>query len=127
MKWINFLLVILLGAVFAILGMKNTAGVDFNYALGVINLPLIVLLSGAFIVGALFTLLIFGLKAFFWRVRAKNLKHQLQAEHDHADELQIRQEFEKDQQIATAKSASVGDLKNATAHTAQPELKRLTN
>lgn len=96
MRWFNYLAVLALGAVFVILGIHNSSPVTFHFVYGSITVPVIALFIVAFSLGALMTVLIFGVKAFFWRMRAQSLRNQLKEEHAAADDAQVRAEFQAD-------------------------------
>lgn len=96
MKWLSLIFVALLGLVFTVLGMYNSGPVEVNYLFGKVQLALITVMVLSFIGGALLTLLVFGLKSLFWRLRAKRLGKQLKAEHSAQSEAQVRAEFQAD-------------------------------
>lgn len=98
MKWINYLLVIIIGIWFALMGILNSAAVPFHYAFGKADVPLVLVMLGSFVLGALFALLIFGLSALFWKSRANALGRQLEVEHREADEAAVKARFEEEVQ-----------------------------
>lgn len=98
MKWINYLFVIVIGVWFALMGLLNSAPVTFNYALGKADVPLVLIMLGSFVIGALFALFIFGLSAFFWKSRANALGRQLEQEHRRADQAAVKARFEEEVQ-----------------------------
>ena len=98
MKWINYLFVIVIGVWFALMGLLNSAAVPFNYAFGKADVPLVLIMLSSFVVGALFSLFIFGLSAWFWRSRANALGRQLDREHREADEAAVKARFEEEVQ-----------------------------
>lgn len=105
MKWINLLLTLSLGIVFAVLAIFNDQAVNFDYLLGKHEVPLIVVLVVGFLFGALLTLLIFGVQAMYWKSRAMALHEQLQREHQDADHAEIEAQFRADQQATRTQAA----------------------
>ncbi|MDO5091224.1 MAG: LapA family protein [Cardiobacteriaceae bacterium] len=98
MKWINYLFVFIIGIWFALMGILNSAAVPFNYAFGKGDVPLVLIMLVCFVIGALFSLLIFGFSAWFWRSRAHALGRQIDREHREADEAAIKARFEEEVQ-----------------------------
>lgn len=99
MKWINWILLAILGIWFALMGLFNSTPVMFHYALGERELPLVVVMLICFIFGALLTLLVFGVKSLYWKSRSKSLERQLDREHRAADDATIKAEFEQAQKV----------------------------
>ncbi|MDO4436202.1 MAG: LapA family protein [Cardiobacteriaceae bacterium] len=100
MKWINLLLALALGVLFAVLAIFNDHMVQVDYLLGKGEVALVMVLLGGFLSGALLTLLIFGVKATYWKSRAMALHHQLSREHRDADYAEIEAQFRADHQSA---------------------------
>ena len=96
MKWLYLFCIALLGIIFTVVGMHNSNVVAVDYLFGQAQLPLIYVMVLCFVLGALLTLLVFGLKSFFWRLRAKRLGHQLKAEHHAQSDAKILPEFQAD-------------------------------
>lgn len=96
MKWINYGFVVVIGVWFALMGLFNSASVPFNYVFGKGEWPLVWILVLAFVAGALFSLCIFGVSAFFWRFRAASLARRLEHEQREAEDAAEIARFEEE-------------------------------
>lgn len=96
MKWINYGVVIVLGLWFALMGLFNSAAVPFHYAFGKGEWPLAAVMLLCFVAGALFSLMIFGFRVWFWRNRAHALERRLEREHREIDEAAVQAQFEEE-------------------------------
>ena len=95
MKWLGYLITIILCVAFAAIGLLNSGKVSVNYIVGSIDLPLV-----AFLFGALMILVLFGFKAFYWKQRAKSLQYRLEQDHAAAEKAAIQAQFHADQKAA---------------------------
>ena len=100
MKYLNYLIVIILCIAFAVIGLFNNGAVTLNYILGTQTLPLVAVMLICFLFGALLMLVLFGTKAFFWRQRARTLEHLMARERKEAEKAAIQAEFHADQKTA---------------------------
>ncbi|MBV7434245.1 LapA family protein [Cardiobacteriaceae bacterium TAE3-ERU3] len=100
MKLLGYIIVIALGIVFALMGLFNSNDVAFNYLFGERDLPLVVVMVLSFLCGALFTLLVFGVKVLFWRGRAKKLQAQLDREHREAHHEAVKSQYEAESAVS---------------------------
>lgn len=97
-KWGLYIVVAILGVIFTVMGMFNSEQVGFDYILGKTTLPLIAVMMLSFLFGALLTMSVFGVKAMYWKSRARTFEAQLAYEYDKMDKAQIQAEFEKSRQ-----------------------------
>ena len=74
MKALFYIAVIALSAVFFTLGLFNQVKVHFDYGFGAQDVPLIAIMLGFFLFGALITLFVFGIKVMFWKSKALALE-----------------------------------------------------
>ena len=100
MKYLNYLIVIILCIAFAVMGLFNNGAVTLNYILGTQTLPLVAVMLICFLFGALLMLVLFGTTAFFWRQRARTLEHLMARERKEAEKAAIQAEFHADQKTA---------------------------
>lgn len=100
MKLLGYIIVIVLGIIFALMGLFNSNDVVFNYLLGERDLPLVVVMVLSFLCGALFTLFVFGVKTLFWRSRAKKLQSQLDREHREAHHEAVKSQYEAESAVS---------------------------
>ncbi len=96
MKWMKSFVVAVLGIGFVIIGMFNNGDVEFHYVLGKEQLPLVVVMLACFVCGALLALLVFGIKALYWRGRARSVERQLAERYREADKAEVKKRFEAD-------------------------------
>lgn len=98
-RWGLYIVVIVLGILFAVLGLFNSTEVNFDYVVAQKEIPLIFVMLISFVFGALLTLLVFGIKSLYWRSRALALEKQLVAEYDKLEEAELRREFENSRKV----------------------------
>ncbi|UJF25006.1 LapA family protein [Suttonella sp. R2A3] len=96
-KWFNYAFIALFGVVFILMGLLNSDMVTFNYLLGEGQWPLVLVMAMSFVIGALFSLAVFGLRAMVWRSRAKKLQKQIDYEHEAQRKANIRSDFHSEQ------------------------------
>lgn len=97
MKWLGYVIVLLLGIIFCLIGLFNSGqSVQFDYLLGERELPLILVMMLSFLFGALLSLLVFGVKTLFWRGRAHKLQAQIDRERRDAHHESVKSQFEAD-------------------------------
>lgn len=95
MRVINWILLIVLVVWFALLGIFNSAKVQFDYVFASGEWPLVAVMTVCFLFGALLTLLLFGVKSLYWKAQARALQKQLIDEHRQAQELAVQTQFEQ--------------------------------
>lgn len=100
MKWLGYLITVILCFAFAAIGLLNGGNVTVNYIVGSIKLPLIAVMLLSFLFGALMILILFGFKAFYWKQRAKSLQGRLEEDHAAAEKAAIKAQFHADQNAA---------------------------
>ncbi|WP_298048668.1 LapA family protein [uncultured Cardiobacterium sp.] len=100
MKWLGYLITIILCVAFAAIGLLNSGKVPVNYIVGSIDLPLVAVMLLSFLFGALMILVLFGFKAFYWKQRAKSLLYRLEQDHAAAEKAAIQAQFHADQKAA---------------------------
>lgn len=83
-----------LALVFFGIGLFNREKVHLDYIIGATDQPLVFVMLGSFVFGALLTLFVFGIRMWFWKSRSRALEKQLEAEHQEQDKAKVRQDFE---------------------------------
>ena len=91
-----YLAVLILCALFFVIGLFNHETVEFNYIIDKQTLPLIVVMLASFIFGALLTLFVFGIKVWYWKARAQNLEKEILSERRNRENAAARLDFEQD-------------------------------
>lgn len=118
MKLLGYLMTALLCICFAFVGKLNADVVNFHYVslewltserlagflplkltVNACELPVIVVMAGCFVLGALITLLIFGVKVTYWRVRATAVEQQIRDEHEEMERIKVRTAFEASRKV----------------------------
>ena len=87
MKFLNYLIVIILCIAFAVIGLFNNGAVTLDYIWDKQTLPLMMLV-------------LFGAQTFFWRQRARALEHLMARERKEAEMAAIQAEFHADRETA---------------------------
>ena len=100
MKFLNYLIVIILCIAFAVIGLFNNGAVTLDYIWDKQTLPLVVVMLICFLFGALMMLVLFGARTFFWRQRARALEHLMARERKEAEKAAIQAEFHADRETA---------------------------
>ena len=100
MKWLGYLITVILCAAFAAIGLLNSGSVTVNYILGSAPLPLVAVMLLSFLFGALMILFLFGFKALYWKLHAKSLQRRLAEDHAAAEKAAIKAQFHADQNAA---------------------------
>ena len=91
MKFLNYLIVIILCIAFAVIGLFNNGAVTLDYIWDKQTLPLVVVMLICFL---------FGAQTFFWRQRARALEHLMARERKEAEKAAIQAEFHADRETA---------------------------
>lgn len=90
--------VLILAIVFFIIGLFNRVSVEVDYVFGQTSQPLVFVMLGCFVFGALLTLFVFGIRMWYWKSRSRVLEKQLEIEHHEATKAQVQKEFEETRQ-----------------------------
>ena len=100
MKFLNYLIVIILCIAFAVIGLFNNGAVTLDYIWDKQTLPLVVVMLICFLFGALMMLVLFGAQTFVWRQRARAREHLMARERKEAEKAAIQAEFHADRETA---------------------------
>lgn len=96
MKWIGYAFTAVLGLVFLLLGMFNIELVSFNYLFASAKVPLVVVMMGCVVFGALWVLVVLGFRLLYWRNRAHRLQAQILRERQEQHRETIAQGFARE-------------------------------
>ncbi|MBP3194810.1 MAG: LapA family protein [Cardiobacteriaceae bacterium] len=91
-----YLAVLVLCALFFVLGLLNRETVEFDFVLGKETLPLIFVMLISFIFGAFLTLFVFGIKVWYWKGRAQSLEKEIANDRRNRENAAARRDFEQD-------------------------------
>lgn len=98
MKWLYYLLMLSVAGLFFVIGLANQEVVRVNYLSGSIELPLVWVLLAAFVFGAILAMLVFGLRAWYWKMNAKTLSARIQQQARDAHHQKVREDFVAEQE-----------------------------